>query len=316
MNSNNTISAAEEASNKTWNEYFKDSFRRDGRLLLIMLLIIICMNIPYIKYILYPFTIYSTWIHELCHGLAAILAGGSIDKLLIFPDTSGLAYTAVPSNRRGFVASAGYQGTAVIGCFLLLLRRTKRGPRSGTMTISFLMVISCLLWIRNIFGFIFIFVMGVLLIACAWKLPSTYIRNVYIVLAVTCSLNAITSVHNLFGASYTVNGQDRTSTDAHTMADIKGGNYLSWAILWLILALILTILGILFAIPGPDEVADFQCCGVCQDWGCFKICNYPGQRMTSRIRESVSHSNNNHDNGLPSTDNNNRGTTSAIVYGP
>merc|ERR1712151_1351013 len=311
-----TISAAEAASNETWNEYFKDSFRQDGRLLLIMLLIIICMNIPYIKWILYPFTIYSTWIHELCHGLAAILAGGSIDKLLIFPDTSGLAYTAAPSNRRGFVASAGYQGTAVIGCLLLMLRRTKRGPRSGTMTISLLMIFSCLLWIRNAFGFIFIFVMGIILIGCAWKLPSTYIRNVFIVLAVTCTLNAITSVNELFGASYAVNGQ-ATSTDAHTMADIKGGSYLSWAILWLILAIILTFVGILFAIPGPDEVADFQCCGVCQDIGCFKICNYPGQRLTSRFRESVGGNSNNNDNDGPSSNNNSRGgTTPAIVYGP
>ena len=98
---NTSISAADAASKKTWNQYFRESFTRDGRLLLITLLIIVCMNIPIIKWALYPFTIYSTWIHELCHGLAALFAGGSIGKILIFPDTSGLAYTSVPQNRRG-----------------------------------------------------------------------------------------------------------------------------------------------------------------------------------------------------------------------
>jgi hypothetical protein len=117
----------------------------------------------------------------------------------------------------------------------------------------------------------------------AWKLPSTYIKNVYIILAVTCSLNAITSVHDLFGSNYMVNGTVSTSTDAHTMSDVVGGSYILWAVLWLFLAIICTLIGILFAIPGPDEVADFTCCGICQDYGCFKLCNYPGQRCTKRM---------------------------------
>ena len=279
---NTNISNAEIASQKTWNDYFRESFTRDGRLLIITLLIIICMNIPIIKWILYPFTIFSTWIHELCHGLAAILTGGSISKIMIYPDTSGLAYTAASPNRRGFIASAGYQGTAIIGCLLLLFRRTKRGPRTGTMIIAVMMILSACIWIRNIFGFIFIFIFGIILVGSAWKLPSTYIKNVYIILAVTCTLNAITSVKDLFGSNYVVNGTT-SSTDAHTMSDVVGGSYILWAVLWLFLAIICTLIGILFAIPGPDEVADFTCCGICQDYGCFKLCNYPGQRCTKRM---------------------------------
>jgi len=284
-NNNNNINAAELASNKTWNEYFRETFTRDGRLLIITILILICMNIPIIKWILYPFTIFSTWIHELCHGLSAILVGGSISKIMIYPDTSGLAYTSSNPDRRGFIASAGYQGTAVIGCILLLFRRTKRGPRTGTMVIALLMIISCCAWIRNVFGFVFIFCFGLILMGVALKLPSRYMRDVYIVLAVTCSLNAITSIHDLFGSNYQINGTTSTtvSTDAHTMSDVVGGSYLLWAILWLFLALILTFVGIIFAIPGLDEVADFTCCGICQDIGCFKLCNYPGQRCMKRI---------------------------------
>lgn len=280
INNTNSNNNADAASKKTWKQYFRESFQRDGRLLLITLGIIVCMNIPIVKWILYPFTIFSTWIHELCHGLAAVMAGGTTSKLLIFPDTSGLAYTA--SSWRGFVASAGYQGTAVIGFLLLIIRRTKRGPRTGTMVIACAMLLSCILWIRNVFGFIFIFCMGLVLAGLAWKLPSTHIRNLYMVLAVTCSLNAITSVHDLFGSNTVVNGKS-SSTDAHTMAELTSTSYVVWAVLWLVLACVLTLMGILFAIPGPDEVADFTCCGVCQDFGLFKLCNYPGQRWTRRL---------------------------------
>lgn len=286
-NNNAPTSTAEAAAQKTWGEYFRESFKRDGRLLLVTIAILICMNIPFVRYALYPFDVYSTWVHELCHGLAALMTGGKIVKLEIFPDTSGLATSAINPARRGFVSSAGYQGTAIMGFFLLIFRRTKRGPRSGTMGLAITMVLSCILWVRNVFGFSFLLCMGLVLAGLAYKLPSTHIRNLYIILSVTCSMNAISHVHDLFGLNNYINGE-ALSSDAHTMADVVGGSFMAWAILWLILAIVLTVLGIVFAIPGPDEVADFQCCGVCQDCGLFTLCNYPGQRWCQRIRDTSS----------------------------
>lgn len=280
---NNNMNAAEAARQLTWGQYFRDGFKKDGRLLLITLAILIGMNIPFVRHVLYPFEIFSTWVHELCHGLAALMLGGTIYKLEIFPDTSGLAYSGIPNgDRRGFVAAAGYQGTAIVGFLFLVFRRTKRGPRTGTMIIACTMLLSCILWVRNTFGFLFIFGMGLVLAGLAWWIPSTYIRNVYIFLAITVCLNAITSVHNLFGSNLMVNGEPST-TDAHTMEEYVGLSYVFWAILWLVLAIVLTLGGIMFAIPGPDEVADFACCGVCLDIGCFKLFNYPGQRWWRRM---------------------------------
>lgn len=213
-----------------------------------------------------------------------MLAGGSVARLLLYPDGSGLAYTRVPAARRGFVISAGYQGTAVVGCLLLVLRRTKRGPRAGTLAVAVAMLLSCVLWIRNAFGFATIFALGLVLAGAGWKLPSAHVRTVYVGLAATCSLNAVASVHNLFGADQRVNGAP-SGTDAQSMADLKGGTSAAWAALWLALAAALTVAGILCAVPGPDEAADFACCGLCQDAGLFECCNYPGQRVLGRLRK-------------------------------
>lgn len=46
------------------------------------------------SYLLYPFTILATWFHEMGHGLAALLTGNSFERLLIFPDGSGLALSS------------------------------------------------------------------------------------------------------------------------------------------------------------------------------------------------------------------------------
>ena len=260
------------AQHKRWS--WKEMIKRDGRLLIITLAIIVLMNIPFIKYILYPFSIFSTYVHEFCHGFSALLVGGRVQKLLIFPDTSGLAYTSLPpgNGRRAFVAASGYQGTAIVGCLLLIFRRTKRGPRTGTMTLAVVMLLSTAIWIRNVFGFIMIALLGIVLAICAWKLPSARIRDVYTCVAVTTTLNAITNVVDLFGSNQYVNGEP-SQTDAHTVADTIGGPSWIWALLWLLFSIVMAGVGLVFAIPGPDEPADLKCCGVCIDLGVFNICN-------------------------------------------
>jgi hypothetical protein len=128
--------------------------KRDKPLLVAIAAMVLLMNIPkawMVGMVLYPFKIFSTWVHELSHGTAAILVGGGISKLLIYPDTSGLAwtYTSGSSFERGFVASAGYTGTAVLGMILLLFRRTHRGPTVGTIGIGVTIILSCLMYVRN-----------------------------------------------------------------------------------------------------------------------------------------------------------------------
>eukprot|EP00568_Trieres_chinensis_P000274 CAMPEP_0183308524 /NCGR_PEP_ID=MMETSP0160_2-20130417/22309_1 /TAXON_ID=2839 ORGANISM="Odontella Sinensis, Strain Grunow 1884" /NCGR_SAMPLE_ID=MMETSP0160_2 /ASSEMBLY_ACC=CAM_ASM_000250 /LENGTH=267 /DNA_ID=CAMNT_0025472379 /DNA_START=128 /DNA_END=928 /DNA_ORIENTATION=- len=223
---NTQATADEGGSHEKKRRDLRQIIKRDGRLLLITILIVILMNIPFVKWVLYPFTIFSTWIHEMCHGMAALIVGGRIHKLLIFADTSGLAYTSLPPgpSRYAFVVSAGYQGTAVVGFLLLLFRRTKRGPRSGTVALGLVMILSTAIWIRNVFGCIAIPLIGIGLCLCGWKLPSARMRDVYVCVAVTCTWNAITSVHDLFGSAHYVNG-DPTDTDAHSMGNAVGGPF-------------------------------------------------------------------------------------------
>ena len=175
--------------------------KRDKPLLVAIVLLLLLMNIPKVGMALYPFKIFSTWIHELSHGTAAVLVGGGISKLLIYPDTSGLAwtYTSGSSFERGFVASAGYTGTAVLGMILLLFRRTHRGPTIGTIGIGLLIILSCLLYVRNLFGLVYLPIFAIILIVCAWKLSAKHVGYLYSFLAATCSFNAVDNISELFG---------------------------------------------------------------------------------------------------------------------
>jgi hypothetical protein len=45
--------------------------RKERNLLVAAVLLILCMNISTGRYVLYPFMIFSTWVHEMCHGTCA-----------------------------------------------------------------------------------------------------------------------------------------------------------------------------------------------------------------------------------------------------
>jgi len=218
---------------------------RERNLLIACGILVVLMNVSTGRYVLYPFKIFSTWVHEMCHGLAAILSGGYIAKLEIFKTGAGLAYTASP--HPAFVSSAGYPGTAVTGCLLLLFRRTTLGPTIGTIGLGAAQLLSCALYVRNTWGLIFLSIQGILLLFCGWKLPAAWLEKLYTFLALTVSLNAIENIQDLYGSSQGYAGGELRGTDAHSVSTYWGGDYRMWATIWLVMSLVLTAVGIVGA---------------------------------------------------------------------
>jgi Peptidase M50B-like len=228
---------------------FRRALERDRNLIIACVVLIVLMNISTGRYVLYPFMIFSTWVHEMCHGMTAILMGGSVYKLAIFKDGSGYAVNAVPGRawRSGVVSSAGYPGTAITGCILLLYRRTTLGPTIGTIGLGIAIVLSCIILVRNVFGFLMLGGEGVFLLLAAWLFPAAWLDNLYNFLAATCCLNAVDSIQDLFASSQGyVNGEEMQS-DAHSVAEKWGFDYRFWAMLWLIMSFVATVIGVVFA---------------------------------------------------------------------
>ena len=182
--------------------------------------------------------------------------GGRCKKLLIFEDGGGLAYTAVSgTNRQAIVSSAGYTGTAILGCLLLLFRRTTLGPTIGTIGLGLCLVLSCALWVRNEWGAIVLSIEGVVLALLGWKLPAVWLDNLFNFLALTSSLNAVDSIEDLFGSAYYVDGEEVQTTDAHSVANKWGLTYLFWATSWFWFSLIMTAIGIFCAFDAREVPA-------------------------------------------------------------
>lgn len=231
---------------------FLRTIKRDKPLIIAIIVLVVCLNTRYLQYILYPFMIFSTWVHEMCHGVAAILTGGGVKELFVYKDGSGLAYTwSTGENwKRATIASGGYVGTALLGALLLFFRRTRRGPTIGLIGMGIAILISVAMYVRNGFAIGILIAMAVVIILCAWKLQARFTAYLYSFLGATCSFNAITSIKHLFapGQGY-VNGEPVYS-DAHTVAEYAGGTYVMWATIWMVFAIIMSTLALVFAVDG------------------------------------------------------------------
>ncbi|MFC2130759.1 M50 family metallopeptidase [Bacteroidota bacterium] len=134
---------------------------------------IVLWQIPGGFWILYPFTILGTWFHEMGHGLAALLLGGNFHRLEIYSNGSGLAMysgTLLFGNiGRALVAAGGPLGPTIAGATFIAFSPNKTITRFLLYILSFVLIISVILWIRSWVGIGIILVFGLAIIIIATK---------------------------------------------------------------------------------------------------------------------------------------------------
>lgn len=186
---------------------------------------------PWAEILLYPFKIFTTWVHECGHAVATLLVGGRVTSIAIQPDTSGLTLSLVPAGRiaRGVVASAGYLGAAAVGCLLMAATRIERWAHAILLGLGVCMLVSLLLWMRNIFGVVVVLAWGVALIALARKGMAGAVRFLLSLLAIQVALNSVYDIRVLFLVH-------RGPSDARTMQEIFLLPSSVWASAWMLMS--------------------------------------------------------------------------------
>jgi Peptidase M50B-like len=190
----------------------------------------LCLGVsltPWGRLALYPFTLFTTWVHECGHALMAVLLGGSVASITIQPDTSGLTRSLMPASRlaQGLVASAGYLGASLVGCCLITASRVPRRATPILWGIGAFMLITLVLWIRNPFGALVVLAWAVALLALARRGRGRLAVFALSVLAIQVALNAVFDIRALF----LVHG----ASDAQTMARLFLVPAWFWATLWM-----------------------------------------------------------------------------------
>ena len=207
---------------------------------------LILWQVPYGGFLLYPFKILATWIHELGHGVVMLCSGAGFDRMEVYRDGSGLSFAAGATDRlrRALIAPAGYMGTPLFGAFLLVLGQTVRGARWAIGGVGAALALSALFVVSNPFGQATLAVMGSFMLALSALAPPRWAIGGAMLLAAQMCVNAVLDIRVLYRPVMVVDGKVAGGSDAHNMAEATFGEAQSWGVwcwatVWLVWSLAL-----------------------------------------------------------------------------
>ena len=107
---------------------------------------------------LYPFKLLVVLMHESGHAAATLLVGGSVDAIRISANRGGETLSRFPPSlfREIVITSAGYVGSAVSACVLLLLAARSRQARWPLIALAGWCALVAMLYVRDVFTLAFV----------------------------------------------------------------------------------------------------------------------------------------------------------------
>jgi hypothetical protein len=219
-----------------------------GRLFLAAILVVFMPYLPLGNYVIYPFTILTTWFHEMGHGLTAMALGNDFERLVILPTGSGYAESTMFGNsrvERALVAAGGPLGPSVIGSILILASSQRKFWHPALYILSGALIVSTLIWVRSMVGIIVLPAVAILLVVIAQRGRAGFVRFTLQFLGVLAAMSMFRDWDYLFSQSASIAGQVMLS-DTGAIAQALFLPYWFWAgaIIMLSAAMILASLKI------------------------------------------------------------------------
>jgi len=199
-------------------------------LILAAIVFIFLRQIPYGQTIQWPFVIITTFVHEMGHGLVAILTGGKLLQIEIYQNASGLARTqTIAGWRQAVIAAGGLLAPSLVGGAFIIAGKSKYASSRVFFAFSVFILLCCVLWVRSAFGLLILLPTGILFLLLSLKGSTTIQHFIIQFIGVHMLVDTFTrTLSYLFSSSVIVAGQTRHSDTAMIAQHLIGGT-LFWA---------------------------------------------------------------------------------------
>jgi hypothetical protein len=200
--------------------------------------------IPYGGYIVYPLLLISTLVHELGHGVAAVLSGADFISFKMWKDGSGVALHTVPDSdaARAFISAGGLCGPAVAAAGMLSAAQNQKWARYALGAFGAALAIALVAVVRNGFGAVFCGTLAAIALVIAVRGGAQLAQVTLLFLAVQLGLSVFSRGDYLF-KQYAETAQGRMPSDSQQMADAMGGAYWFWGGLCAVFSVAMLLVG-------------------------------------------------------------------------
>jgi hypothetical protein len=195
---------------------------------LMLFTVIIILQLPFISI---PFKWLESYFHEISHGLTALLTGGSIVQIQLFPNGAGLCTTRGGS--AFFISLMGYGGAILWGSLIFYLASSHRKTAQiFSILLIGLLASSILLWVRDLLTLFIVIVLLMLVIA---QLKYSSQKHLQTLLQLT---GLLVLINSLMSPLYLLDGQAKG--DGAALANMTFIPEIIWVVIWFSAALFAT----------------------------------------------------------------------------
>jgi hypothetical protein len=181
--------------------------------------------------VVYPLKVLVVFFHEMSHGLAALLTGGSVDHIEVVEQIGGVTWTR--GGNRFTILTAGYLGSLTWGGLILMYAARTRWSKGGAIALGALLIGVSLWLVRPFgsFGFGFGMATGLALAASGIWLSIDVNELVLRVVGLSSCLYAVYDIKS------DILDRPEVRSDARMLSEATGVPTLVWGSIWILVAL-------------------------------------------------------------------------------
>ena len=196
-------------------------------LFLVTIIVILFWNSSFV----FPIKLFVVLLHEISHGIIAILTGGSIKVINVSLNLGGVCVTKGGNNF--FIALSGYLGSLLWGTVLFITSYDFKQSKIVTTIFAAILVLVAISFIKTDFGLISTLLFSAILYSTSRVIKN---KNFHLIftrsIAFVSLLSVVTDIkEDLFNYQYRL-------TDSQNLEIITGINSFVWGIIWLSVTLL------------------------------------------------------------------------------
>ncbi|KAK3684996.1 peptidase M50B-like-domain-containing protein [Podospora appendiculata] len=207
-------------------------------------------NLPYVRWVLWPFKMLVIAFHEFGHAFACILTGGHVKSISLDPREGGV--THMQGGKSALTLPAGYLGSSLIGALLTFCGFNIVASKVASIVVGVCFLLT-LWWGRRDWLTIGTILAAVgLIIGCWFIAHAEALRYIILFIGVMCSLYSVWDICDDLIL------RKVNSSDASVFAKRYGGSSQCWGVIWSIFSLLFMIAFIIAGIAAFPQSAEQQ----------------------------------------------------------
>ncbi|KAH6662151.1 peptidase M50B-like-domain-containing protein [Halenospora varia] len=207
-------------------------------------------NIPYIKWVLWPFKMLVIAFHEFGHAITACCTGGRVKSISLDPREGGV--THMSGGITAFTLPAGYLGSSIIGALLIFCGFNIVASKVASLVLGVCFLLTLWWGKRDWLTICTVLAAVGLLVGCWFIAHAEALRFVVLFIGV---MSALYSVWDICDDLIL---RKVNESDASVFAKRYGGSSACWGVIWAIIAIIFMAGAIVGAIAAFPESATEQ----------------------------------------------------------